>query len=389
MTKSRHIASAGYWAIWVLLGLYFAALDGANLPEAKSHILRIISVDVLQHLFWGALVLGVLKLLQKYPLGSLKEWRPWAFYLGLSLAMTFLGILFVWIVISALKGPLTPVAGLTFWDRFWSFHWRVFHAAWVNFVVAIGAWYAFDLYRRYRQREVEASRLEMELVRAQHQALRMQLQPHFLFNALNTINSLIRVDPDAAERMVSRLGDLLRFTLEQSGPQEVSLRQELVVLDAYLEIQKLRFGQRLQVTISCPDELLTAMVPNLALQPLVENAFKHGLGRRSKGSRLEIRISKREETLCLEVEDNGKGLGAHPLRHGIGTSNTRSRLAMLYGDAQRFDLISGDSGGALARIELPLHWKPLEEETGEWFEEAETLHASSPKTLPLAPRTAH
>jgi signal transduction histidine kinase len=345
-------------------------------------------VDLSQHLFWGVMVLGVLKLLARYPLGSVRGWRPWAFYLGLSLVMTFVGILFVWTAISFLGGPLTPVPGDTAWERFWSFHWRFFHAAFVNFLVAIGAWYAFDLYRRYQAREVEASRLEAELARAQHQALRMQLQPHFLFNALNTINSLIRVDPDSAERMVSRLGDLLRFTLEQSGPQEVSLRQELAILECYLEIQRLRFGDRLQTSIHCPEDLLHAMVPNLLLQPLVENAFKHGLGRRSKGSRLEVRISRVGETLRLEVEDNGKGLGGAPLKQGIGTSNTRSRLAMLYGDRHRFDLLSPSEGGALARIELPLHWKPLDDETGEWFE-ADELSAPHPSAAPLTTRPAH
>ncbi len=329
---------------------------------------RILILDISQHLFWGLLVLGLLKLLNRYPLGSLKEWRPWALYLGLSLALTFTGLLFLWTLVYALGGPITPVPGHTFWQKFWFFHWKYFHAEWVNFLVAIGAWCAYDLYRRYKQRELESTRLAMELSRAQHHALRMQLQPHFLFNALNTINSLIRVNPADAERMVARLGDLLRLTLEQGDPQEVTLDQELALLEAYLEIQRLRFGPRLDIEISCAEELRSALVPNLLLQPLVENAFKHGLGAPRRQSSLAIRIQSRKEQLILEVEDNGQGLKSGQFKEGIGTSNTRNRLAMLYGTRYRFELTSVRSGGTKACIELPLHWAPMELESPSWFE---------------------
>jgi two-component system LytT family sensor kinase len=379
MVRPRQMATWGYWGIWLLVGLYFSALDAASFGHDLPVLRRILILDISQHLFWGLLVLGLLKLLNRYPLGSLREWRPWALYLGLSLALTFSGLLFLWTLISALGGPITPVQGHSFWQKFWFFHWKYFHADWVNFLVAIGAWGAYDLYRRYRQRELESARLAMELSRAQHHALRMQLQPHFLFNALNTINSLIRANPADAERMVARLGDLLRLTLEQGDPQEVTLHQELALLEAYLEIQRLRFGPRLEIEISCPDALRTALVPNLLLQPLVENAFKHGLGAPRKHSWISIRIRSLKEQLILEVEDNGQGLGPGHLREGIGTSNTRNRLAMLYADRYRFQLMPASSGGTKACIELPLHWVPVEPEPPAWFETTEHKGGSQDK----------
>lgn len=382
MTRPQRHTGWGYWGLWVLVGLYFAALDSAGIEAGSRHIARVVFVDLVQHLFWGVLVLGLLHLLDRYPLGAMRDWRPWAVYLGLSLALTSVGLLFVWQVVSFMGGPLTPVGGTGYWGQFWSWHWRYFHAAWANFVVAIGAWYAWDLHRRYREREMEKSRLEAELAKAQHQALRMQLQPHFLFNALNTINSLVRVDPDAAERMVSRLGEFLRHTLEQNDAQEVSLRTELEVLECYLEIQRIRFGPRLKTSLACPEDLLHAMVPNLLLQPLVENAFKHGLGKKGRECHLDLRIRREGDLLWLEVEDNGKGLGPAPIRDGVGTGNTRSRLARLYGERQGFELLPAPSGGALARVRLPLHWRPVEEEDDAWFEQDELAPALTPRTNP-------
>ncbi|HJV22288.1 MAG TPA: histidine kinase [Holophagaceae bacterium] len=361
MTNQRQKAGWSYWAIWILVGLYFAALDASGTPALRNHPVRILVVDVTLHLTWGAMVLGVLRNLDRIPMGGVADWRRWALYLALSLGMTFIGVVVAFVIIEAMGGPLVPIPGDLI-TRFWAWHWKVFHLAFVEFLMAIGAWVAFDFYHRYRERELAASHLEAELARAQHQALRMQLQPHFLFNALNTINSLIRVEPEQAEQMVTRLGDLLRYTLEQSGPQEVTLRQELLVLNCYLDIQRQRFGPKLGVVIACPDELLPALVPNLLLQPLVENAFKHGLGQRSRESCLLIHVSIRGEMLRLEVEDNGRGLGSTPVHEGIGLANTRSRLAALYGDQQEFELMNAPKGGALARVELPLHWRPLDPE---------------------------
>lgn len=366
MTYRVRKEGATYWVIWLLIGSYFATVDVVNSPHGRERFLRIIFIDIALHLTWGAMLLPVMRNLHRIPMGGFRDWRRWAFYLALSIAMTFLGLVVAFGIIEVLRGPHVTVPGgpLT---RFWAFHWKYFNIAFVDFLLAMAAWLAFDLYEQYKERELEASRLEAELARAQHQALRMQLQPHFLFNALNTINSLIRTEPDNAELMVTKLGDLLRYTLEQSGPQEVSLRQELMVLNCYLDIQRQRFGPRLDVVVACPDELLPAQVPNLILQPLAENAFKHGLGYRSKESCILIHISALGDTLRLEVEDNGRGLGSEPLQEGIGLANTRSRLEALYGAQHRFEILNGPRGGAIARVELPLHWKPIhshEEESG-------------------------
>lgn len=377
MTHPRQKAGWSYWSIWILIGVYFAGLDAAGNPVLKDHLLRILFLDVAVHVSWGAMVLGVIRNLHRLPQVGRSEWHRWILWGVLAVVFSFLGLLVAFFITEALGGTLVPIPG-NLPTRLITYTLKYFHMAVVEYVLAFGAWLAFDLYHRYRERELEASRLEAELAKAEHLALRMQLQPHFLFNALNTISSLIRTEPEQAEQMVTRLGDLLRYTLEQSGPQEVSLRQELLVLNCYLDIQRQRFGSRLGVVVACPDDLLPAMVPNLILQPLVENAFKHGLAQRSKESCLIIHVCVLGETLRLEVEDNGRGLGSGVVREGIGLANTRGRLASLYGDRQRFELLNGPKGGALARVELPLHWKPIhaDAEVGE----------PAPRSVQLRPR---
>jgi two-component system LytT family sensor kinase len=377
MTYPRQKAGWSYWSIWILIGVYFAGLDAAGNPAIQDHLLRILFLDVTVHVSWGAMVLLVIRNLHRLPKSGVSEWHRWALWGVLALVFSFFGVVVAFSITEALGGALVPIPG-NLPTRFLTYTLKYFHMAVVEYVLAFGAWLAFDLYHRYRERELEASRLEAELAKAEHQALRMQLQPHFLFNALNTISSLIRSEPEQAEQMVSRLGDLLRYTLEQSGPQEVTLRQELLVLNCYLDIQRQRFGPRLGVVVACPDDLLPALVPNLILQPLVENAFKHGLGQRSKESCLIIHVSVLGETLRLEVEDNGRGLGDRMPQEGIGLANTRGRLASLYGDQQRFELLNGPQGGAIARVELPLHWKPIHADS--------EAGAPVPQSVQLRPR---
>ena len=234
------------------------------------------------------------------------------------------------------------------------------------------------LSRRYSQATRESEQLQTELDQAQLQALKLQLQPHFLFNTLNTITALVHTDPHAAERMVSGLSELLRFSLGSAGEQEVPLERELEVLHHYLEIQQVRFQDRLTVSFDVAAGVERAYVPNLLLQPLVENAIKHGLGPRAAAGHITIRAAREGAVLVLEVLDDGVGESSDEVRReGVGLGNSRARLRSLYGDAHTF--MAGPRGDASAStrerarplgiggergfrvyIEIPYHTKPIE-----------------------------
>jgi signal transduction histidine kinase len=213
-------------------------------------------------------------------------------------------------------------------------------------------------YRRVREGELRSSRLQTQLTLAQLEALKMQLQPHFLFNTLHSISALLHRDPDAADRMIARLGDFLRLTLENSGAQEVSLQKELEFLTCYLEIERVRFQDRLTTSLEVEPGALDAPVPNLILQPIVENALRHGVAQTRGPGRVEISAKRENGSLRIRVWDNGPGLAAitrpdDGLREGVGLSNTRARLEQLYGPEHRFELENAPGGGLLVTLEIP------------------------------------
>ena len=223
-------------------------------------------------------------------------------------------------------------------------------------IVVLG-YLGWHYYKAYRERELQAAALATELVQARLQALRMQINPHFLFNTLNTISALIHENPDLADRMVVRLSGLLRRTLDRGDVQEVPLREELEFLRSYLEIEQMRFPDRLAVTFDIEPKTQDLLVPHLILQPLVENALRHGILPREEAGRVEISARVVDgQHLELKVRDNGNGLPAangSPGREGIGLKNVRSRLTQLYGGAQEFTLVNASGGGVEARIHIP------------------------------------
>lgn len=211
-------------------------------------------------------------------------------------------------------------------------------------------------YKKNRENELKASQLEAQLAQAQLQALKMQLHPHFLFNTMNAISVLIKKNPDTAQKMLMRLSDLLRISLEHVGIQEVSLAQELEFLDHYIKIQQTRFGDRLSVTMEVDPTTLKARVPNLILQPIVENAIEHGVAKRAGAGVVTISAQRFNSSLRLQVRDNGRGLKKNNhenVKEGVGLSNTRARLQQLYGSAHNFQLCNADGGGFLATLEIP------------------------------------
>jgi signal transduction histidine kinase len=219
---------------------------------------------------------------------------------------------------------------------------------------------AFRYYKRFREGELRSAQLETQLSQAQLQALKMQLHPHFLFNTLHSISALVHKDPDAADRMLARLGDFLRLTLENSGAQVVTLQKELEFLRCYLEIERIRFQDRLTTRIEIDNQALDARVPNLILQPIVENALRHGVAPRSSPGRIEISAKRNNGSLRIQVQDNGPGLPISTatglpgtFREGLGLANTRARLEQLYGEEHRFELANGPAGGLVVTLEIP------------------------------------
>lgn len=214
--------------------------------------------------------------------------------------------------------------------------------------------HAIGFYRKYQERELRTAELEATLAQARLQALQMQLNPHFLFNTLHSISSLMHKDVEAADRMISRFGDLLRLALENTDAHEVPLREELAFLKSYLEIEQTRFGERLSVRMDIAPEALEAQVPNLVLQPLVENAIQHGIEPHARRGQIELSARRQDGNLLLEVRDNGDGLeDPTQVPEGIGVSNTRARLQQLYRDAHRFEFQNGDKGGLRVTVSIP------------------------------------
>jgi sensor histidine kinase YesM len=213
-------------------------------------------------------------------------------------------------------------------------------------------------YRRSREGELRASRLRTQLTLAQLEALKMQLHPHFLFNTLHSISALVHRDPDAADRMIARLGDFLRLTLENSGEAEVSLQKELEFLTCYLEIERVRFQDRLTTSLNVEPSALDSTVPNLILQPIVENALRHGVAQSSAPGFVEISAKRENGSLRIQVRDNGPGLNRvtgsrEAFKEGVGLSNTRARLEQLYGESHRFEMADAPDGGLLVTMVIP------------------------------------
>jgi hypothetical protein len=357
----RRWQAAAVIAGWTLVAVvsasqryYFLAAAGRPIPFAEALAGALESCWL-----WAAFTPAILWLARRFRIERRRTWRPLAVHAGCSLTFAALDALLDTALTRALSlGPTHSLAGTFVANSF------------INLfsyfaVVAIG--HAVQYHELYLERRLAASRLQAQLLGAQVRALEMQLRPHFLFNTLHTIASLVRAarNPEAV-RMIAGLSELLRAALREGGPAEVPLREELDFVSRYLAIEQIRFQDRLETAISADPETLDALVPPLILQPLVENAVRHGIERRAAPGRVEVAAARRNGTLVLRVQDSGSGAsppdGAAE-GTGIGLSNTRSRLRHLYGDRQRFALTPAGGGGAVATVELPFHREPLSDDS--------------------------
>ena len=238
---------------------------------------------------------------------------------------------------------------------------KYIHLNILTYGIIVGASYLIAFYRQHREGQLRASKLESQLTQAQLEVLKMQLHPHFLFNTLHAISALVYKNPKAADKMISRLSDLLRLSLESSGRQEVPLKEEMEALKIYLDIEKTRFQDRLTVDMEIETETLDAMVPNLILQPLVENAVRHGVCPKKSNGKITISALHHHDRLIVQVADDGKGFqeGNGNGAKGIGLRNTRERLEQMYGEDHRLVLRNGEECGAYVTMEIPFRLSEL------------------------------
>jgi two-component system LytT family sensor kinase len=250
---------------------------------------------------------------------------------------------------------LPPAEG-TYLNDFWLTGLNYLHNNLVTFLVILVVVWGLDHLRLYRERELAAGRLEAELARANLQVLKNQVHPHFLFNTLNMISAVVYQDPRLADRMIARLSDLLRATLERTDAQVVPLREELDLLTLYLDIMKARFGDRLAVVYDIAPETLPALIPSFSLQPLVENAIKHGIMPRKEGGTVTIAASRNDGRLVIGVSNDGPGLEADTqtlMVNGVGLKNIQNRLRGLYGSDCVFGFKKRTEGGVRIAFEIP------------------------------------
>lgn len=340
------------WGVWTIVTLFFSTQAYVmNLSaERPTHYLR----DVLAQAsvcYLSALATPlILWLARRYRI----ERHNW-------LRRLLLHLLFSVVVVSAILAVNYPIfmyvwgrAGfITAFGLFRFLYANLDRWLFIYWVIVFMS-HAFNYYINYRKGELKAAELRTQLVQSQLEALKMQVHPHFLFNTLHSISAMLSKDTEGARRMIVRLGDFLRLTLENSGSMEVTLQQEIEFLNGYLEIERIRFKDRLTTDIRVDPAVLDVRVPNLILQPIVENAMRHAIGNSTSG-RVEVVAAPVNGVVRIEVRDNGPGMSALDTRRGkgLGLANTQARLVGLYGDAATFELSNNPSGGLVVTLEIP------------------------------------
>ncbi len=341
---------------WVFLGfvlsieVYFN--NRAGLRMGAVDFLEIAIPQFGRAAMWALMAPLILRLREKMPLSRGRWMGGVGFHLGMSfvvMATYYLGRMLAYLVL--FDEPLAefwPMALKGFYGR------NIIDMAYYWAVLAFG--YSFEIYQRYKSEELRSVQLEARLIETELKALREQMRPHFLFNTLNTIAVLVRENKnDEAVNLIARLSSLLRMTLDNTGVPEVTVRQEMDFLGRYVDIQKARFSDRLNVTIAIEPAAMEARIPNLLLQPLVENAILHGIAPKCGPGRVDVTGRVEGGRLHLEVRDDGPGLGdGHQrAREGVGLTNTRERIAKIYGAHGHLSLRSEPGHGVAVQIILP------------------------------------
>jgi two-component system, LytTR family, sensor kinase len=354
-----------YFLLWTVLGLFYFSqgLTQRLVSQDPNPWWHYLVAWLLGVYIWALLTPTILWLGRRLPLERRHWFLPVPVHFLLSAGFSVFQLFLESFLYSRLH--LFPSAMEDFRGAFTLLMVRGFHGGVFNYWMVLGLQWGALYYRRYQERSQEVLRIELQafelksqLMGAQLNALKMQLQPHFLFNTLNAITVLVGQQKSRdAQQMLGHLSDLLRGVLEDVDAQEVSLRRELEYLHLYLSIEQVRFADRLHVEVSIDSTTEDASVPQLILQPIVENAIRHGIERSSSAGRILISAVKINGTVEVRVQDDGPGLStayAHE-DHGIGLANTRARLRQLYGEDARLDIENCNGGGAAVTITFPFH----------------------------------
>ena len=330
------------WAGWTSLAVFYAVSTSLTYRSTgrPANWALTFKRSLSEWWLWAALTPLVMWLAGRFPLSGARRWRHLAFHVVFGLVIAVVKTLVDRTTFLLLTGFRTYILLSTI-----ALHFTLYLAI-------VAAAHGFEYYRRSRERE----QLEAKLTDTRLQLLSMQLQPHFLFNTLNTIAELVHDEPEAADRMIAGLSDLLRRTLDLGEAQEIALDEELDVLTLYLDIQKVRFDDRLQVVMEVPADLRDARVPTLLLQPLVENSIRHSVAARAGTGRVSIHARSADGVLLIEVVDNGdvREDEPPPARKGIGLNNVRARLEALYGNAASLNMTHTAGKGTRVSVRLPL-----------------------------------
>lgn len=366
--RLRRLTRLLFAVLWLVpgaiagIGVWFTARDGAY-PIALSTALF---WQICCWMLWAVWSQGVLTLVDRVPLVRGRIW-PWmaTHLLSSMLVMSASALVVGWI-----DWHLAPWAATyaTYADALAASATRRLDTEFMLYWAVLGAAYMVEFVRRYRERDRDATELEEELSRQQIEALRLQLNPHFLFNALNSVAELMEMDVREAQRALSAVGDLLRLSLRTAGTPTIPLWREIELVELYLQVARVRYGEGLALDIDVDPAAVDVEVPSFVLQPLIENALKHGLSpghvgqsvhvtARRDGPMLELRVLDNGRGLNGRITDSGRFLAASPNLDGlgIGLTNTRTRLAMLYGERFAFRMSNTTGGGCLVEIRLPVH----------------------------------
>lgn len=345
------------FGVWTLFALFFASQFALQnqLSENPIPFWRILSWQLVSGYAWFLFSPIILTLSAKYPFED-QKWR-------VSVPIHVVASILVSLCLLAVDAFILPKLGYlarfqltSFFETYKILFFVNFHFSIAIYWAVVAIHQAILYYRKYRERELKTSQLEARLAQSRLQVLKMQLHPHFLFNTLNAISELIHRNPDVADRMITDLSDLLRMSFENLEVQEIPLSQELEFLRKYLEIEQTRFHDRLEVKMDIASDTLDASVPNMILQPLVENAIKHGISPKADGGHINVTAARSNGHLQIRVSDDGVGVpGGEVSRveEGVGLSNTRRRLRHLYGDAHTFDLNSVGGHGVNVDLDIP------------------------------------
>ena len=351
-----------YLGGWTLIGLLFVAWFIIH-PSTQTVSWSQILSEMGRWYLWALLAPAAYWLTLRFRLDRRHLLRRLPIHIACGLVITLVYALLDMVKREVLTAVFKAAAGgplvLSFSSQwvemlFWGVEYNL-----LTYICIVSVIHAYLYYEQSRNRAVKTSKLEAQLHLARLDMLKMQLHPHFLFNTLNAISALMHRDVDSADRMITLLSDLLRQSLDKDDRHQVSLKAELDFLESYLEIEQIRFRDRLRVEIDIEKDCFGIQVPRLILQPLVENAIRHGIAMRSSAGLVAIRARRKGNRLLLSVADDGPGLvGDAPKREGVGLANTRARLVQLYPDEHRIELRRADVGGLEVRLEIPFETEP-------------------------------